>query len=212
LVKGIKNGVRKAAQKLSNIDWYRTFTKLLHPWGHLDIRIGNLRIVSRQHRGVTRFWNPFHFEKIPRAHQNRFFRDFPKPSIGISIGFRMWNFVFFDIQINGATARWEDYFPGASSGGGNKFRFFYKIPAGDPAEANYPDGTPHPFFFSGKNWQLPCLGHGRFGRGMGGPLFQNTLPPNHSWLPINLVERFVNYVQTCMKYINFRSHKRYKWF
>ena len=45
----------------------------------------------------------------------------------------------------------------------------------------------------------------------GGSDFQNTLKPNHSLLPFNLVERTVDYFQKIILHVRFKSQKRYKW-
>ena len=128
---------------------------------------------------MTRRNFPFHIEIIPnflKGHKD----DFPFPSFGISVGLRLWNIVIFDIQIN-RTGRWESYFPGRNGKGGSgfKFQFFYKV--GDKEVANFPEsygGVVHPFFYTGKSWQVPCA-HFRFGKGIGGALFTNEIPPNH---------------------------------
>jgi hypothetical protein len=117
----IKNGLSNLKQKF------------LHRLGHLDFNIGNHRVVSRRYRNITGFWNPF-YHSSTGSHHNTFFKNFPLPHFGISIGLRLWNFVIFDIKIGEAEARWEDFFPGDAVGAsGNKIKFFYKIDSEDPA-------------------------------------------------------------------------------
>lgn len=185
--------------------------KLLHRLGHLDFNIGNHRIVSRRYRNITGFWNPFYHEKNSGNFNKN--RDW-----GFSFGFRLGNFVFFDIEIN-RRARLENYFPGRNGfkdKHNSKFYFsiFYRVSEDDPThiDQDYIKDQHVPLYT--KLFKLPCVGAFVTFNPTDGIKDYKTLglpgPVNESFL-VDLVQGIRNMMLKIHKSSTVGA-KRYKWF
>jgi hypothetical protein len=150
----------------SNIDWNKTFSYLLKPWGHLDIRIFGHRLVSRQHREITRLWNPFAHSKLPHFKKENQLEGL----FGISIGLRVNNYILFNIRL-GRTAMFENYFPEyINELAVNKLffiKFAYSVDPNDPTYRPASFMNSAHFLLMGKMLRLRCL--------------DNIFPPWNFW-------------------------------
>lgn len=154
----------------------------------IEVRLSKYRHEGQVNRfGVKFSWQFPEIELPP----------FPVPPLSFSVGLRVWNLVLIDIQI-GSGGRWESYFPGrkGKKGGGNFYiGGFYSVKK-TGVSANYIDGDgeggPHPLFFTGKEWQLPCI-HGGLFKGMKPPWFFNEVPPDKQIYPVRVAKGIFNY-------------------